>query len=33
MSLVLEQVSSTLENYVPLLGSAEIEELRALAAC
>lgn len=31
MSIVAEQVSSTLEQYVPLLGSAEIEELRALA--
>jgi trehalose synthase len=28
---VLDQTSSTLENYIPLLGSAEIEELRALA--
>ena len=32
MSIVAEQVSSTLEKYVPLLGSAEIEELRALAS-
>jgi len=31
VSIVAEQVSSTLEKYVPLLGSAEIEELRALA--
>jgi trehalose synthase len=31
VSIVAEQVSSTLEQYVPLLGSAEIEELRALA--
>jgi trehalose synthase len=31
VSIVAGQVSSTLEQYVPLLGSAEIEELRALA--
>jgi trehalose synthase len=31
VTIVAEQVSSTLEKYVPLLGSAEIEELRALA--